>query len=157
MSTSFHWCILHSRVCIKLILGGNPANTYSMKSQSHPSHQVPHVIMSHLNTEPPHTNSLQALKSHHYIMFHAETRQRTREMEIWGHWYEDLVEEAVHDWTKAEVKASLNDDIIKLLKVIQMCLKYSKGWEHELDFFFKGLCLQSLCKRYVERDNKYFF
>lgn len=64
-----------------LILGGEPANTYSIKSQSHPSNQVPHVIMSHLNTHLFHINSLQALKSHHSIMFHAETRQSTTEIE----------------------------------------------------------------------------
>lgn len=33
--------------------GGGPANTYSIKSQSHPSNQVPHVIMSRLDISAP--------------------------------------------------------------------------------------------------------
>ena len=62
--------------------GRDPANTYSIKFQSHPSNQVPRVIMSHLNIQLPDINRPQALQSHHSIMFHAETRQSATEAEM---------------------------------------------------------------------------
>lgn len=92
MSTSFLWCILHSRVCLEIhsikfkhwFLGGDPTNTYSIKSQSHPSNQVPRFVMSQLNMQLPHVSCLQASKSYHNIMYLAETRQCVRkEIEIW--------------------------------------------------------------------------
>lgn len=69
--------------------------------------------MSRLSIQLTHISRLQALKSHHNIMFHAETRQSMTEIEIckaFHEAFEDIVETIVHNLRK--VRTFLNDKIM---------------------------------------------